>query len=89
MIMSTQTGEATQEEVAEIIFNSNNSELNDMLLKAKSNNHEVKHLIWKITVEINANYLHQLIENSDSFDSRKAYLFNKIKYMLVYDATWY
>ncbi|MBL7862181.1 MAG: hypothetical protein JNJ65_13530 [Cyclobacteriaceae bacterium] len=82
--MSTPIAEATQEEIAEIIFNSIDPELNDMLQKAKSNNYEINYIIGKITVDINVHYLHHLITNSDSANSRKAFLFDKIKSELDY-----
>lgn len=79
----------TKEEIADIIFNSVDPELNDMLQKAKSNNYEIDHLIWKMSADINGHFSEQLAANSTSASSRKSYLFKQIKSELVYYAKWY
>lgn len=82
------TGPTTKEEIAEIIFNSSDSELNDMLQKAKTRNYEVNHLVLKIAADINGHYGHRL-ENSVTSTDRKDYLFKLIKSELAYYAAWY
>lgn len=84
--MSILTGLTTKEEIAEIIFNSDNPELNDMIQKAKVNNYEVNHLIWKIMADINTHYGDELITISKTFNTRKDFLFSKIKSELAYYA---
>ena len=83
-----QTGFTTKEEIAEIIFNSSDSELNDMLQATKIRNYEINQLIWRIAADINGHHgLH--LDNLDSAPDRNDYLFKLIKSELSYYAAWY
>jgi hypothetical protein len=83
-----QAGLTTIEEVAEIIFNSTDSELNDMLQKARARNYEIDQLIRRISADINA--YHRLdLENSSTARNRKEYLFGLIKSELSYYGAFY
>jgi len=83
-----QAGLTTIEEVAEIIFNSDDSELNDMLQKAKTRNYEIEQLVWRISADINGHHgLH--LESPSTAPDRKEYLFGLIKSELSYYAAWY
>jgi hypothetical protein len=79
----------TTEEVAEIIFNSSDSELNDMLQKAKTHNYDINNLVWRISVDINTHFSEQLAANSTSSQNRRTYLFKQMKSEFVYYAKWY
>jgi hypothetical protein len=89
MIMDIEPVLTTKEEVADIIFNSEDAELNDMLQQAKTHNYKIDYLIWKITIDINSHFESQLRENSGSRNARRSYLFRQIKRELVYYAHWY
>jgi hypothetical protein len=81
------TGDTTEEEIAELVFKSDDSELNDMMLTAKKYNYEIPHLIWKITIEINT-YFGDQLQYVDP-DDRNSFLINKIKSEMNYYAHWW
>lgn len=83
-----QSGPTSKEEIAKIIFNSPDSELNDMLQKAKTRNYEIDLLVERIAADINGNY-GLYLENSDTALDRNEYLFKLIKSELSYYAAWY
>ena len=72
-----EVGLTTIEEVAEIIFILTDSELNDMLQKAKTRNYEIEQLVWRISAIINGHHGFHL-ENSGTAPDRKEYLFELI-----------
>jgi hypothetical protein len=82
------TRPTTEEEIAEIIFNSNDSVLNDMLQSAKNNNYEINQLVWRIAADINGHYSDHFARHRSS-DERGRFLFERIKEELKYYAKWY
>lgn len=50
------TALTNREEIADIIFNSDNPELKIMLQRAMDNNYEIPHLMWSISVDINSHF---------------------------------
>ena len=80
-------GLTTREEIADLIFNSEDPELNDMILAAKKHNYEISHLVWKIVADINGYFSdHPKVSTGAE---RKAFLQEKIKTELVYYARSY
>ena len=82
-------GPTTVEEIADVIFNLADPELNDMLQNAQKNNYEIDYLLWKMSADINGHFGDRLTDASTSAPSRKSFLFEKIKSELVYYAKWY
>jgi hypothetical protein len=81
-------GLTTEEEIAEIIFNSPDTEMNDMLQKAKTRNYDISQLVWRIAADINGHHSIHL-ENPNHAPDRNEYLANLIKAELNYYAAWY
>jgi hypothetical protein len=80
-------GLTTREEIADLIFNSEDPELNDMILAAKKRNYEISHLVWKIMADINGYFSGHLSITAGA--ERKAFLLEKIKTELAYFAHSY
>lgn len=75
---------ATEKEIAELIFNSEDTELNDLFIKAKTRNYTVTHLIWKITIEINARSERLYPQLPIGSPDRAKYLREQIRYEMAY-----
>lgn len=82
------TGPTSKEEIAELIFNSADSELNDMLQHAKERNYDINQLVWRMAADINGHYGLQL-SNPETATDRKDYLHQLIKRELKYYAAWF
>lgn len=78
-------GLTSEEEVAEIIFNSIDPVLNDMIRKAEGRNYEIGHLVLRISADINTHYEPYLMNRATALD-RKKYLFQRIMGELSYYA---
>jgi hypothetical protein len=77
-------GPTDNEEIADIIFKSDSSELSDLLLKSKKYNYDIDNLVGRITATINGDYGMQLNAGSFPTSNRKEYLFKRIKNELAY-----
>lgn len=77
----------TEEEIAGIIFNSSDPELNDMILQAKEYNYDVQLLVTRIMADINGHFSDRLEQLSG--DQRKEFIQNRIHSELNYYAHWY
>ena len=78
-------GLTNEQEIADIIFNSDDSVLNDMIRNARNRNYEIDYLVFKVSADINTHY-ESFLMNAATASDRKTYLFERIKGELRYYA---
>jgi len=76
----------SEEEIADIIFNTEDAELNDFLCFSKGK-HDFNTIICNICLRLNASHAHALIFGLECPDARREFIKEKVKIELIFYAT--
>jgi hypothetical protein len=76
----------SEAEIADIVFNSKDAELNDLLC-CSIGKHDFRRIFRNICIRINTAHSHLLLFDLDNPDSRRHFLSEKIKVELIFYAT--
>jgi hypothetical protein len=76
----------SEAEIADIIFNTEDAELNDLLCYSKGK-HDFNRIICNICLRLNASHAHLLIFGLESPDARREFIKEKVKIELIFYAT--
>ena len=78
---------ATKEEIADLIFNSDDPELNDLLCLAHEKSEDnIKGLLLRIAVDLNVWYASRLLNDLPFGSDRRSFLEDKVRRELKYHA---
>jgi hypothetical protein len=84
--MMTTNDIVSEAEIADIVFNSKDAELNDLLC-CSIGKHDFNRIFRNICIRINTSHSHLLLFDLDNPDSRREFLSEKIKVELIFYAT--